>query len=471
MLVAALLVFLAVMASRISDRFGVPLLLVFLAVGMLAGSDGIGGIYFDKADLAQQVGMIALAVILFAGGLDTQWKIVRSVAGEAIVLATLGVLVTAVITAAGVHLILRLDLFHSALIGAIVSSTDAAAVFSILRAKGVRLIPRMRSLLEFESGSNDPMAIFLTVSLLTFFNNPDMSIGSALMTFVSQMFLGGAVGLGAGWVSLWLINRLRLGYDGLYPVLALALLFLIFATAALLGGSGYLAVYLAGLALGSSEYLHKHSLMRFFDGMSWLMQAVLFLVLGLLVFPSHLLDVAIPALLVSLVLMAFARPLAVFLCLIPFKVSSKEKLLISWTGLRGAVPVVLATYPFQAGVKEAPLIFNIVFFVVLTSTLLQGSGIAWVARKLGLAMPPEEEKTSGQPLSLTLPEGAGCDGKAVYELNLPESFQVIWVEREGEFIKAEGATVLRSGDVIQALATPEAAEEAFSSLCAPTGVK
>lgn len=462
-LISAVLVMVGVLASRVSDRFGIPLLLMFLGVGMLAGSDGIGGIYFDNANLSQQIGMVALAVILFAGGLDTRWKDVKPIAAEAGILATLGVFLTAALTALAARFILRLDWMTSALIGAIVSSTDAAAVFSILRAKGVRLVPRMRYLLEFESGSNDPMAIFLTVTLLSFSVNAEAGIGPALFNFLKQMLIGGGVGLLMGFFSLWMINRLKLGYDGLYPVLALALVFITFSVTAILGGSGYLAVYLAGLVLGSHEFLHKNSLTRFFDGMSWLMQAVLFLVLGLLVFPSRLVVVALPALAVAVVLMAVARPLTVWLCLIPFRVTVKEKLMIAWTGLRGAVPVVLATYPYQAGVESADLIFDVVFFVVLTSALLQGSGIAWVARKLGLEAPPEVP-VDHYPVKLTLSEETPSAGHPVYELGLPEGFQLMWVERNGDVFRPDGTTVLLRGDTIQGLTTPEAEVEICQKL-------
>lgn len=475
LIIAALLLIVSVLASKISDRFGIPVLLIFLGVGMLAGSDGPGGIYFDNPLLAQYVGAVALVIILFSGGLDTHWPSIRPVLRPGTVLATLGVVLTAGVAGLFIRWILGLSWVESLLMGAIISSTDAAAVFAVLRARGVRLQGKLKPLLELESGSNDPMAVFLTLGLLRLVAQPELPPSNLLGFLAGQAVFGSLIGILAGRAGLWMINRLRLGYDGLYPVLTLGLILLSYAGANLLGGSGFLAVYLTGLVLGSADFLHKQSLIRFYDGFAWLMQIILFLTLGLLVFPSRLLPVALPALGVALALIFLARPIAVGLSLLPFRLGWRQTAFVGWTGLRGAVPIVLATYPYQGGLASADLIFNVVFFVVLTSVLFQGTSIPWMARRLGLSQPdapstPPVQRgviQTGDQFRLCeihIPPGSPAAGKAVYELGLPSEYLLILVQRGGTYILPNGATLLQAGDVIQALAPPEAIQQAEAIL-------
>ncbi len=461
-IIGSVLVLLSVMVSKITDRFGVPLLLLFLLLGMVAGSEGLGGIYFDDPVLTQWIATIALSVILFSGGVDTHWKGIKPILKEGLLLATLGVLITAAVMGAFSWLILGLSWEESLLIGAIASSTDAAAVFSLLRAKGINLKGRLKPLLELESGSNDPMAIFLTIGIIQWMQNSINHPAELLLLFVLQMGIGLAVGWLMSRVSLILINRLKLGYEGLYPVLTFALVFLTFGLTALLQGSGYLAVYVLGLLLGKEDFLHKRSLVRFFDGNAWLMQIALFITLGLLVFPSELKPVIVPGLLISLVLIFIARPIAVFLSLVPFRYTIREKTFVSWVGLRGAVPVVLATFPLVAGIPDASAIFNLVFFIVITSVLLQGTILPQVARWLKVDEPVTPrpqipiEVVSGQGLKGEIKEiqispDSPAVGKAIYELKLPMEYLIILLLREGEYIQPNGSLVLKQDDILLSL--------------------
>jgi cell volume regulation protein A len=314
---ASILLLVSVLASKISDRFGVPALLLFLILGMLAGSDGPGGIYFDDPVLAQFIGVIALVLILFSGGLDTEWKLVRPVLKEGLLLSTFGVFITAIVTGVFASKLLGFTLVEGLLFGAIVSSTDAAAVFSVLRSKGIGLKGQLKPLLELESGSNDPMAIFLTIGLIEIITQPDSAPASLIGLFLRQMLIGAALGYGMGRLMLFFINRLKLGYEGLYTVLTLALMFLAFGVTAVAGGSGFLAVYIAGIVLGNHDFVHKRSILRFHDGLAWLMQIAMFLTLGLLVFPSRLVPIALEGLLLACILMFVARPSSVFISLLP----------------------------------------------------------------------------------------------------------------------------------------------------------
>lgn len=465
-LAAAVLLVLSVVASKFSDRFGVPALLLFLLIGILAGSEGLGGIYFDNPVITQLIGFFALAIILFSGGLDTEWDSIRGVIKESLVLATLGVLLTAVILGVAAHLILDIPLLQGLLIGAITSSTDAAAVFAILNAKGVRLRGRLSALLQFESGSNDPMAVFLTIGVIQLIQNPAQPVWSLVPLFIQQMVIGSIMGLVFGNVLLFLINRLRLGYDGLYPVLALGVLLLTFAITTFLKGSSFLAVYLVGLVLGKSDFLHKRSLSRFYDGMAWLSQIVMFLTLGLFVFPSRLLDVIVPGLILSLILIVAARPISVLIGLLPFKFSSREKTFISWVGLRGSVPIILGTYPRLAGLDENGLIFNIVFFVVITSVLVQGTSIAQAAKWLKVDDPSPREMSF--PLETTPTQGwrgmlqevviepdSPVVGRAIFEIKLPREYLIVLIIRDEQYLIPNGSIVLKPQDRMLGLGKPE----------------
>lgn len=467
---ASALLLISVLVSKISDRFGVPALLLFLVLGMLAGSDGPGGIYFDDSALAQSIGVIALILILFSGGLSTEWSQVRPVVKEGLLLATFGVFITALAVGLFASLILGLSLLEGLLLGSIVSSTDAAAVFSVLRSKGINLKGKLKPLLELESGSNDPMAIFLAVGLIQLLTQPNLSPLSLVWLFIQQMVVGAILGYVLGRAMLILTNRIKLGYEGLYPVLTLSLVFLTFGLTDALNGSGFLAVYLAGIVLGNHDFIHKRSLLRFHDGLAWIMQIIMFLTLGLLVFPSHLVPIIGAGLLVAGFLMFVARPLSVFISLLPSALNWREKTFVSWVGLRGAAPIILATFPLLAGIQQAELIFNVVFFVVLTSVLLQGTSLPLVARWLRVdapALPRRVYPIEYTPMDglkselkeLPVPAGSNVVGKAIVELGLPADFLVILIARDNDFMVPSGGTVLQAGDTLLVLSDKQSFDE------------
>ena len=462
----AILLILSVFASKISDRFGVPALVLFLVIGMLAGSDGLGGIYFDDPVLAQTLGTIALIIILFSGGLDTRWSQIRPIIAESVLLATVGVVGTAFILGFFAHWVLGIPVKEGILLGAIVSSTDAAAVFAILRSRGIHLAGNLKPLLEFESGSNDPMAVFLTIGMIQVILNPTKPLLSLVPSLLIQMALGLVVGFVLGKAALYAINRLKLGYSGLYPVLSIAIILMVYGLTNLMGGSGFLAVYITGLVMSQVDFLHRRSLSRFYDGLAWLMQITMFLVLGLLVFPSRMLPYWLPALVIALFLILVARPVSVLIALLPFKMRFPEKLFISWVGLRGAVPIVLAIYPRIMGVPDSDLIFNVVFFVVMTSVLFQGTSISPAAKLLGVKAPPSEETSypvevaagvewTGELLEIEVPPDSWAVGKAIFELSLPERYLVVLIARGGEFIIPNGSVILQAGDKLLGLSDTE----------------
>ncbi|GIU87979.1 MAG: K+/H+ antiporter [Acidimicrobiia bacterium] len=462
MFVGAALALVAVLTSKLAARLGVPVVVLFLAVGMLAGSDGPGDIAFDDYGVARSVGIVALAYILFAGGLDTRWSDVRGVLAPGLSLATVGVVVTAVVTGAFASWVLDFTWEQGLLLGAIVSSTDAAAVFSVLRSRGIRLRGRTRHLLELESGSNDPMAVFLTLGFLDLATSETTSGVSIAARFVAQMSLGLALGWLGGVAAVWGLNRLRLEYDGLYPAVTITAAALVYASTALVGGSGFLAVYVAGLVLGNANVVHRRSLTRFHDAIAWLMQIAMFLVLGLLVFPSDLPEIALRALAVTAVLLLLARPLAVFVSLIGTRFELREKVFFAWVGLRGAVPIVLATFPEAEGLPEARTIFDVVFFVVLTSILVDGTTIVPLARALRLEVP---ETASGSELEraaedvmreVVVAPGSRADGRTLVDLALPPGVLVVLVARGGAHEVPQGSTVLHAGDRLLLLAGEEA---------------
>lgn len=467
---ASILLLISVLVSKISDRFGVPALLLFLILGMLAGSDGFGGIYFDDPALAQFIGIIALVLILFSGGLSTEWNEVRPVFKEGLLLSTFGVLITAITVGLFASVLLGFSFLEGLLLGSIVSSTDAAAVFSVLRSKGISLKGKLKPLLELESGSNDPMAIFLTVGLIQLITQPNLSVLNLIGLFIQQMLIGALVGYGMGKAMLFLINRLKLGYEGLYPVLTLSLVFLAFGLTDLIGGSGFLAVYLAGIILGRQDFLHQKSLMRFHDGLAWIMQIAMFLTLGLLVFPSRLTPIIGVGLLIAGCLMFLARPISIFISLLPSTLNWREKTFISWVGLRGAAPIILATFPLLAQLQQANLIFNVVFFVVLTSVLLQGTSLSRMAKLLKVDAPiipkriyPIEYVPMGGLKSelkeLPVPMDSNMNGKAIFELGLPDDFLVILIARDNDFMLPSGGTVLQGNDTLLVLSDKKSFDE------------
>jgi potassium/hydrogen antiporter len=451
------LLLLSVIASKASGRLGVPALLLFLVIGMLAGSDGPGGIHFDNPWLAQSLGVVALAFILFAGGMDTEWASVRGQLGKGAALSTLGVVITAGLVGGFAVTVIGMSWLEGLLIGAIVSSTDAAAVFAVMRSRHVSLRRPLKPLLELESGSNDPMAVLLTLGLISLITGASTSAIDLVPMFVRQLVLGAAIGYGIGKVMVLLINRLRLEYDGLYPVLTLSLVLLTYGGSTWLGGNGFLAVYLAGLMMGNSDFIHKRSLMRFHDGLAWLMQIAMFLTLGLQVFPTQLVPIAGTGLLLALFLMIVARPLAVFLTLAFTSLTLQEKTMVAWVGLRGAVPIILATFPLLAGITQATMIFNLVFFIVLTSVLLQGTSIPLVARWLKVDE-PLQRRLDASPVwnaptglksglvEMTIPESSVAVGKRLIDIGLPKSTLVILIGRKGQCFVPDGSTVLEAND-------------------------
>lgn len=466
LLITGFMIIVAVLLSKASSRLGIPALLFFLGLGMLSGSEGIGGIYFDDPWAAQFLGSVALAYILFSGGLDTKWADVKRVVKPAITLSTLGVLITAVSLGVFVHFILKISWLESFLLGAIVSSTDAAAVFSILRNRDVRLQGKIEPLLEFESGSNDPMAVLLTIGLTGLITNGNQSIVELIPFFLIQMSVGIALGLISGHFFIRLINRLNLKIEGLYTVFSIAIVILIFGLTNSLQGNGFLAVYLAGLVMGNKNFIHKRTLRKFHDGLAWLMQIVMFLALGLLVFPSELIPVTGVGLLISIFLILVARPVSVMICLIKTEFSFPEKLMISWVGLRGAVPIILATFPLLAGVANASTIFNIVFFVVLTSSLVQGSSLNLISKWLKVQRPlsPRQARTLPQDIELTsdgaltifeVHKGANACGQKIMDLDIPEEVLVVLVERDNAYIIPRGDMAIRDGDRLHVLLYPD----------------
>ncbi|MGQ3685284.1 MAG: potassium/proton antiporter [Candidatus Loosdrechtia sp.] len=467
---ASILLLISVFVSKISDRFGIPALLLFLILGMLAGSDGPGGIHFDDPALTQFIGVIALVLILFSGGLSTEWNHVRPVIKEGLILSILGVFITALIVGLFVSVLFGFSLFEGLLLGSIVSSTDAAAVFSILRSKGVSLKGRLKPLLELESGSNDPMAIFLTIGLIQFITKPDLSSLNLIVFFIQQLLVGAVLGYGMGRATLFLINRLKLGHEGLYPVLTLSLVFFTYGLTDVIGGSGFLAVYMTGIILGKHDFIHKRSLLHFHDGLAWLMQIAMFLTLGLLVFPSLLVPIIDIGLLIAVFLMLIARPVSIFVGLLPSAFNWREKTLISWVGLRGAVPIILATFPLLARIPQADLIFNVVFFIVLTSVLLQGTSIPLIARWLRVDAPimpkrlyPLEytpmDGLKSELKELYIPPDSNIAEKAIVELGLPANFLIILIVRGNDFVLPSGKTILQANDTLLALSDKQSFAE------------
>lgn len=461
-LVAGLLFFLSLVAGTLSERIKVPGLILFLAIGMLAGENGPGGLQFDDAVTTNSIGTFALAFILFSGGFDTQWDDVRPIVRQGLVLSTLGVFLTALFMALPLACLPRFSFKDAFLLGAIISSTDAAAVFSILRTQKVGVKGKLKPLLEFESGSNDPMAVFLTITALKWLTSDSVPVAQLAANFVVQMVAGGAVGWMMGRLSCTMIERLRVENEALYPVWGISIVLFTFGLANSVNGNGYLAVYVCGIVMGGQDFLYKYSLQRFHEGFAWLMQIVMFLVLGLLVNPVELINRSVIGLglLVSAFLMFAARPAAVFLCSSLSDSSLREKLFVSWTGLRGAVPIILATYPLTEGHPQARFMFNLIFFVVLTSVILQGKTLATVARWLGLDA--TVRVAPSYPLSFDRTPGSGSDetrevdilpdaaviGSTVSELNFPEGVTILLINRGSRFLIPKGGTQLEAGDTL-----------------------
>ncbi len=462
LLIGAILLIISILAGKTSFRFGVPTLILFLGIGMLAGSEGLGGIYFDDPKVSQLIGIIALNFILFSGGLDTNWQTIRPILWRGIALSTVGVILTAVTVGVFVYYITDFTIYEGLLLGAIVSSTDAAAVFSILRSKNIALKHKLRPTLELESGSNDPMAYFLTIAFTGLVLNQDADLISIVPLLLKQIIIGGLFGFFIGKLGKIIINNIRLDYEGLYPVLAIAIMFFSFSATDFIGGNGFLSVYITAVYLGNQHLIHKRTILQQFDGFAWLMQIVLFLTLGLLVFPSQILPVINIGLIISVFLMLVARPVSVFLSLAFFKMHNRYRWLISWVGLRGAVPIVFATYPLLAGVEKSQMIFNIVFFISLTSVLIQGTTLPKIAKWLHVALPakvkpksPVDELLSNdiktEYAEITVSKNSPIIGKRIIDLNFPQKSLVVLIKRNGTFISPTGKTIIKENDVLMVL--------------------
>ncbi len=451
-----------VLMTKVSSRAGVPSLVLFMIIGMFLGSDVTGIIYFSNAEIAQLVGIVALIFILFEGGLQAKWQHIRPVMGGSLSLATIGVLITTMIVAATAYSILDITWLEAFLLGSIVGSTDAAAVFSVLAGQNVN--SKISSTLEAESGTNDPMAMFLTIAFIQLIMLPEASVMSMVGSFVLEMGLGAVFGVLLGYLASWTLNRIRLDASGLYAVLSAGFAIFIYSVTALMQGSGLLAVYLAALVLGTRQLTQSYSIISFHEGVAWLMQIVMFVLLGLLVFPSQLLDWDLmwKGLVLSFVLILIARPIAVFISTAFFDYTLNEKLFLSWAGLRGAVPIVLATFPMIAGVENSYLFFNIVFFIVLTSALLQGSTIPFMANKLSLNGRPQPkrihslelismDKANAEMLEVELTDKSPFAGQLVQTIGLPKQTLISAIIRSGKLVMPTGTTKLKVGDVLYVL--------------------
>jgi len=468
LLTLSILFFLSILAGKAGHRFGVPALLLFLGVGMLFGSDGLG-IKFDNIQVAQTVSSVALCIILFSGGMDTKISDIKPILPQGVVLATLGVLLTAIFTGLVVWYVLgmameslEMGLLSALLLAATMSSTDSASVFSILRSQGLRLKNNLKPMLELESGSNDPMAYVLTITLIGLVGmesepNYLLAIGNLFL----QLIIGGTAGFLFGKLAVYTNNFLKIDNRSLYPILIFTFCIFIFSATYFIKGNGYLAVYIAGLVLGNSRFVHKRASLNFFDGMAWMSQLLMFLTLGLLINPSELVPVIVPGLIISFIMIFITRPLSVFMCLLPFpKMHVKDKVFISWVGLRGAVPIIFAIMVLAADVPHARLMFNIVFFCTLVSLIVQGTSLSLVAQWLGLAQEPEDTKElkifdvefSDDIKSVTseikVTENALKNGNFLMDLKLPENTIVVMIKRDGKYFVPNGRTGLYADDML-----------------------
>ncbi|MEG0815023.1 MAG: potassium/proton antiporter [Mucinivorans sp.] len=462
--VGSILLFASVVASKASYRFGLPALLIFLGVGMLFGSDGLG-IQFSNPANAQFIGVVALSIILFSGGMDTKISEIRPILGRGIMLSTVGVVLTMLTVGGFIYMISQLidgfvtfSLAESMLLAAVISSTDSASVFSILKAQKLGLKNRLGPLLELESGSNDPMAYMLTILIIEMITANSISVGSAALMFVIQMSVGGLAGWLLGKLGLRVLGKLNIDNKSLYSVMMLAFAFFIFSFTDLLQGNGYLAVYIAGVTIGNGKLPNRREITTFFDGFAWLFQIVMFLALGLLVNPHELWDVVIIGLVVAVFLIVVARPVAVFLSLSPWgrSISTRSKIFVSWVGLRGAVPIIFATYPLLAGVNNANHIFNIVFFITILSLAIQGTTVGYVAHKLGLGVKSHERSfdidlpdyIAASLTEMEIQKSMLIDGLMIKDVDIPKSSRAVLIERDEKFFVPRGSTTLHVGDKV-----------------------
>ncbi|PKR76889.1 potassium/proton antiporter [Halalkalibacillus sediminis] len=466
----AFLLISGVLAAKFSSRLGLPSLVLFIGVGLIIGSENLGFIYFDNAGTAQLIGIVALIIILFEGGMQTKWSTVRPVAFPSLSLATFGVFLTSLITGLSVYLILNVTLLEAFLFGAIVGSTDAAAVFAALKERNIKA--KMGATLEAESGTNDPMAVFLTLTFIELITNDSASIWILIPSFFWQMGIGLLIGLILGKVASFSINRINLESSGLYPIFAVSFALFSYSAAASIDASGFLAVYVAALIIGNSELTYRYSIFQFNEGFAWMSQILMFVILGLLAFPDEVFQwsVILNGLFISFVLIFIARPVAVFLSTLGMKYTVKEKVFLSWAGLRGAVPIVLATFPIVAGLDNAEMFFNIIFFVVLTSALVQGSTISNVATKLGLMGPVTDTphhsielisvaKANAEMIQFQTNRENEVVGKKLYEIDFPNKASVSAIVRDNDLVTPYGDTEIKAGDFIYILVSRKHTDE------------
>ena len=463
LLIGSILLFVSIVVGKTGYRFGVPALLLFLLVGMLFGSDGLG-LQFHNAKIAQFIGMVALSVILFSGGMDTKFKEIRPILSPGIVLSTVGVFLTALFTGLFIWYLsgmswtnIHFPLITSLLLASTMSSTDSASVFAILRSQKMNLKHNLRPMLELESGSNDPMAYMLTIVLIQFIQSDGMGTGNIIGSFIIQFLVGAAAGYILGKLAILILNKINIDNQSLYPILLVSFVFFTFAITDLLRGNGYLAVYIAGMMVGNHKITFRKEIATFMDGLTWLFQIIMFLMLGLLVNPHEMIEVAVVALLIGVFMIVIGRPLSVFLCLLPFrKITLKSRLFVSWVGLRGAVPIIFATYPVVANVEGSNMIFNIVFFITIVSLIVQGTSVSFVARLLHLSTPLEK---TGNDFGVELPEEIDTDlsdmtitmemlneADTLKDMNLPKGTLVMIVKRGDEFLIPNGTLKLHVGD-------------------------
>ncbi|WP_181349337.1 potassium/proton antiporter [Thalassobacillus sp. CUG 92003] len=458
-LLIALLLITSVMVTKFSTRLGVPSLVLFIAVGMLIGSDGLNLVYFDNAELAQVIGVIALVIILFEGGMLTKWSAMKKVIFPSVSMATIGVLITSCLVAVGSKYILGVSWLEAFLVGSIVGSTDAAAVFAVLKGKNIR--NKLEATLEAESGTNDPMAVFLTITFIQLLTQESGSILHLIGSFFWQMGTGLAVGVLIGYGASFALNKINLDSSGLYPLFALGFAFLSYSTSSLLQASGLLAVYVTAVVIGNSDLAYRYSILRFHEGFGWMAQILMFIILGLFVFPSDVFtwNIMKDGLIISLILIFIARPVAAFLSLAGFKFNYKEKLFLSWAGLRGAVPIVLAIFPMLAGLENSQIIFNVVFFIVLTSALVQGSSITWLAEKFSLVSDKMANpihslelisigKANVEIIEYEVSEQNEVVGQSLETIDLPDKALVNAIIRKGDVITPYGQTRIEAGDIL-----------------------
>ena len=464
LLVGSVLIFTSILISKTGYRFGIPTLLLFLLVGMAFGSDGLG-IQFNSASDAQFIGMMALSIILFSGGMDTRYSDIKPVLKQGILLSTVGVLVTTLLTGLFIYFLsnhtqanIELTLLVSLLLAATMSSTDSASVFSLLRSQRMNLKYNLRPMLELESGSNDPMAYMLTIVLIQVIGSgSNFDIVIILKDLFLQFLFGGVLGYAFGKFSVWLINKIELSNSSLYPILLLSIIFITFTLTDLVKVNGYLAVYIAGMIVGNARLAYRKETNTFMNGLTWLFQIIMFLTLGLLVNPHEMIDIAVTALLIGIFIILIARPVSVFLCLLPFKgISNKARIFISWVGLRGAVPIIFATYPVIAQIPGSNQLFNTVFFITLLSLIIQGMTISKMARWLKLDLPEEKEGNEfGVELpeeidthlnDITLTEDMLTVGNRLADMNIPKGTLVMLIKRGNEFIIPNGQIELHAGD-------------------------